>query len=222
MYLKRSGGMYLKSVFVIGNIASGKSTAARYLESKGAVRIDLDTMAKDLYQPGSEIVQELCEAFGWDILDENGGVNTRALAFRAFDTPEAVKTLNNIVHPVLLKQLSQRLLPVQCCSTTLPITPLTVVEVSAPASFTDAFPLADEIIAITAPFDIRRNRAIERGMDADDFDRRAEAQPSEEELLAMATVAIDNSAADDRLFHELDAWLASSGVSFDSNGRIDA
>lgn len=58
------------TVFVLGNIASGKSTACRYLESHGAMLIDLDELAKSLYVPGSDIVNALAEEFGWDILDE--------------------------------------------------------------------------------------------------------------------------------------------------------
>ena len=44
-------------------------------------------------------------------------------------------------------------------------------------------------------------------MDADDFDRRAECQPSEDDLIAMATCVIDNALADDSLFRELDALV---------------
>ena len=57
------------TVFVLGNIASGKSTACRYFESRGAMLIDLDELAKSLYVPGSDIVNALADEFGWDILD---------------------------------------------------------------------------------------------------------------------------------------------------------
>ncbi len=72
------------TVFVLGNIASGKSTACRYLESRGAMLIDLDELAKSLYVPGSEIVNALAEEFGWDILDGEGGIRRNILAARAF------------------------------------------------------------------------------------------------------------------------------------------
>ena len=75
-----------------------------------------------------------------------------------------------------------------------------------------AFNLADEIIAITAPADIRRMRAIERGMSAEDFDARAALQPSEEELCSLASLVIDNAAGDDSLFAALDAWMADKGL----------
>ena len=165
------------TLFLIGNIASGKSTAARYLERRGALRIDLDELAKALYQPGSAVVDEIAAEFGWDVVNANGGIDRAVLADRAFATPEDTARLNAIVHPVVLEQLGLRLLPANCCSVMVPEHPFAVVEVSAPEGFEDAFALADEVVAITAPLEARRVRAIERGMDADDFDRRAECQP---------------------------------------------
>lgn len=200
------------TLYLIGNIASGKSTAARYLERRGALRIDLDELAKDLYQPGSAVVDEIAAEFGWDVVNANGGIDRAVLADRAFATPEDTARLNAIVHPVVLEQLGLRLLPANCCSVMVPEHPFAVVEVSAPEGFEDAFALADEVVAITAPLEARRVRAIERGMDADDFDRRAECQPSDERLLALATRSIDNSAADDSLFDSLDALLEELGV----------
>ena len=76
------------TVFVLGNIASGKSTACRYFESRGAMLIDLDELAKSLYVPGSDIVNALVDEFGWDILDEDGGIRRSILASRAFASPD--------------------------------------------------------------------------------------------------------------------------------------
>lgn len=210
------------TVFVIGNIASGKSTASRYLESLGAQRIDLDQMAKDLYIPGSPLVQQLADEFGWEILDADGGIRTVELAKRAFADVESTERLNAIVHPVVLHQLSLRLLPVNCCSTVVPTFELTVVEMSTPMSCLDAFGLADDVIAITAPLGVRRARAIERGMRPDDFDRRTEIQPSEDALCALAGTVIDNTCADDGLFTALDAWLDQHDMAHLRVGRADA
>ena len=197
------------TVFLIGNIASGKSRAARYLERRGALRIDLDELAKSLYQPGSEVVNELAEAFGWDVIAPDGGIDRAALARHAFATPEDTARLNAIVHPRLLEQLGHRLLPANCCSVAVPEHELAVVEVSAAAALpADAFGLADRVIAVTAPLEVRRKRAIGRGMDAEDFDRRAAVQPSEAELASLATDVIDNAVPGDGLYEQLDRLLA--------------
>ena len=152
------------SVFVIGNIASGKSAACRYLASKGGLSIDLDQLAKSLYVPGSELVCNLADAFGWDILDSTGGINKPLLAERAFASPEETARLNAIVHPVLVDQLAARILEPICCTVSPLHNPFSVVEVSAPRDFADGFGLADEVIAITAPLSVRRRRALGRGM----------------------------------------------------------
>lgn len=200
------------TVFIIGNIASGKSCASRYLAQRGGYRIDLDQMAKDLYLPGSPIVERLASAFGSDVVASDGSIDCAALARSAFATPETVQTLNRMVHPALIEQLGAILLPAHCCSVIPASYPFVVVEISVAAAFREAFVLADEIIAITAPLDIRRARAIDRGMDPQDFDRRAALQSSEEELCGMATRVIDNSQADDSLFDALDAWLSMKGL----------
>lgn len=199
------------TLFLLGNIASGKSYAARYLERAGSLRIDLDQMAKDLYQPGSAVVDDIADAFGWDILDETGAITTARLASRAFASPEQTAKLNDIVHPVLIERLADRLLPYGCCVATRPNVPFTVVEVSAPSSFTDAFPLADEVATVWAPLDVRRDRAIARGMALDDFEHRSALQPSDAQLAAWSSVVFDNAADDGRLEAALDAWLVSHG-----------
>lgn len=198
------------TLFLLGNIASGKSYVARYFECHGAMRIDLDQMAKDMYQPGSQVVDDLCEHFGFDVLDESGCICKSILAERAFSSPEETDALNAIVHPALLQQLSSRLLPT-CCTVEEPRHTFTVVEVSAPKSFCDAFPLADEIMLVAAPYELRRERAHERGMSYEDFERRARLQQSEEELGAFAHVIVDNSSDISALELQLDAWLESHG-----------
>lgn len=200
------------TAFIIGNIASGKSTASRYLESRGAFRVDLDQMAKDLYQPGSDIAASLADAFGWDVLDSDGAVRTAVLAQRAFSSAESTAVLNAIVHPVLIRRLSDMLL-CPSCTAGYAAPALIVVEISVAADFKEAFGMADEVLAISAPLAVRRERAVERGMSYEDFDRRASRQPSDEELAALATTVIDNTDADDTLFAKLDAWLDERGLS---------
>lgn len=200
------------TLFLIGNIASGKSSAARYLERRGALRIDLDTLAKRLYTPGSQVVNDIVDAFGWDVLDEFGALRTDVLAQRAFDVPEHARLLDSIVHPVLLERLGAMLLPSNCCSVVTPRYELAVVEISVPETFTDAFGLADEVLAITAPFDVRRDRALARGMSQEDFEARALCQPDEDSLCALADTVFDNYGDEQGLITYLDAWLRERGL----------
>ncbi len=199
------------TVFLIGNIASGKSTASRYLASRGAFCVDLDQMAKNLYQPGSDIVASIADTFGWDVLDADGAVRPGVLAERAFSSAESTAALNDIVHPVLVQRLSDMLL-CPSCTAGYASPELVVVEISVPAQFTDAFSMADEVLAIAAPRAVRRERAVQRGMSYDDFDRRASRQPSDEDLAGLADTVIDNTDADEGLFAKIDAWLDARGL----------
>ena len=110
-----------------------------------------------------------------------------------------------------LLELSLRILDPVCCTVSSPRYPFAVVEVSAPTGFEDAFGLADEILVISAPLSVRRERAIQRGMEPSDFDARSACQPDESALCNLATTVIDNSAADNSLFEQLDSWLACHG-----------
>lgn len=200
------------TAFFIGNIGAGKSAATRYLEGRGARRIDLDDLAKGLYVPGSDLVEGLAQAFGTDVLDDAGGVDKALLASRAFASPETAAQLNALVYPALLDELGRLLLPSLCVPEAPGAAALTVVEISNAASFLESFGLADEVVAVSAPLELRRSRALARGMDADDFDARAAAQPAEEALCALARTVIENTASDAELFGALDAWMAARGL----------
>ncbi len=193
-------------------MASGKSYASHVLESKGAHRIDLDELAKSLYVPGSPIVDELCQAFGFEILDDEGGIDVAALSSRAFSSPDLVATLNAIVHPAVLDQLALRLLPAQCCSVLVPQYELTCVEISVPAACAEAFALADEVLAVTAPLESRCERAVQRGMDRDEFLRRSEFQLDESSVCALADTVIENTGTKDDLERQLTSWLQARGL----------
>ena len=71
--------------------------------------------------PGSDIVNTLADEFGWDILDEEGGIRRGILASRAFASPDSVARLNDIVHPILIEQLSLRILDPVCCTVSSPV-----------------------------------------------------------------------------------------------------
>ena len=203
------------TMFVIGNIASGKSSACRYLAALGGRYIDLDELAKNLYVPGSQLVDDIAREFGIEVLSETEGIDRSALARLAFATPENAELLNAIVHPYVREALDRLLEP--CCC--MPVTekyPFTVIEVSVPAAVKDSFSLADDIVAISVSLDVRRARALGRGMSLFDFERRAGSQPSDDEILSMATVVIDNSGSQDELERRLRELLLSRGVSVEA------
>lgn len=87
-----------------GTIASGKSTVSRYLKRMyHAVHIDADLVAREVVQ--SEAVS-LSEVFGPEILTEDGIVDRKALGRIVFQNPEALETLNRMVHPATVQRIA--------------------------------------------------------------------------------------------------------------------
>lgn len=192
------------TVFLAGGIASGKSSVARELERRGAWRIDLDQVSRAVLEPGSDCLPELASAFGDDLLDPQTGELDRALlASRAFADAESGALLEKIEMPHI-KRMLVRMLEGEGCCLTAPA--LCVVEVPLLDRVEDMLDLADEVVCVTCPVEVRRERAIGRGMDGADFDRRASRQPSEEYLRGHADVVLDNSGTPEAMAAALDAW----------------
>lgn len=191
-------------VFLAGGIASGKSSVARSLERRGAWRIDLDQLSRAVLEPGCPCVDEVAEVFGSDLIDVRTGLlDRRALAARAFADAESAARLEAIELPYIREMLVHALEGGPCGQTEPRVC---IVEVPLLDRMESMFNLADEILVVDCPVDLRRVRAIGRGMDADDFDRRAANQPSDEYLRAHATTIIDNAGGPSDLAERIDAW----------------
>jgi dephospho-CoA kinase len=90
---------------VTGGIASGKSVVVRELERLGAVTFSADEIARRIVEPDGPAYRPVVEAFGSGILDEAGRLNRAALAQRIFADSEARRTLDAIMHPIILAEL---------------------------------------------------------------------------------------------------------------------
>ncbi len=96
-------------VGITGGIASGKTTLARELEKRGAVRIDADAVGRDVVDRRPDVRSALRGVFGDSIFDADGTVDRGRLAERVFSDPGALRDLNRIVHPYLLAEIRSRI-----------------------------------------------------------------------------------------------------------------
>lgn len=197
------------TVFLAGGTASGKSSAARELERLGAWRIDLDELSRAVLAPGEPCVAEVRAAFGDDLVDPQTGELDRALlARRAFAGPESAELLEKIELPHIRAMLA-RMLTAGICGQREPV--CCVVEVPLLDRVESMTDLADEVVAVTCPLGVRRERARLRGMDPDDFDRRVARQPSDDYLRSHATTVIDNSGDERDLLSAVRDWWDAHG-----------
>ena len=89
-------------VGLTGPTGSGKSEVARVWKNEHFPMIDADVLARRVVEPGQPALQQLVEEFSEDILQDDGTLNRRQLARRAFATPEDTQKLNAITHPYIL------------------------------------------------------------------------------------------------------------------------
>jgi dephospho-CoA kinase len=92
-----------------GGIATGKSTAARFLAEAGLPVIDADVLARRVVEPGTSAFREIAAAFGEGVVLPDGHLDRAALGTRVFADREARDTLNAIVHPRVEKEARREL-----------------------------------------------------------------------------------------------------------------
>lgn len=92
-----------------GPTGAGKSLLSAYFsETYGAAVIDADQAARTVTGPGP-VLRRLAEAFGEEILREDGTLNRAALGAKAFSSRESTARLNAITHPAICEKMKTEL-----------------------------------------------------------------------------------------------------------------
>jgi dephospho-CoA kinase len=171
-----------------GGIGAGKSTVSSTFSELGGIVVDGDVIAREVVEPGTDGLGKLVDAFGKDILHDDGSLNRPALAAIAFSDDEKRKTLNGIVHPLVARRRSELIAAAADDAVIVEDIPLLVESGMAPM-----FPL---VVIVHADENLRVKRLIEyRGFTEDDARARIAAQATEEQRRAVADVWLDNSGS---------------------------
>ena len=88
-----------------GGIGTGKSEAATFLASLGAVHLDADAVSHELTQPGGEALEPIRAEFGEGVFREDGTLDRQALANITFSDPARKRALEAILHPRIQRDL---------------------------------------------------------------------------------------------------------------------
>ncbi len=91
-------------VGLTGGLASGKSFVGESLAALGCHLLKADELGHRLLLPGTAVHEQVVQAFGPEILDEEGRIVRRKLASLVFDDPERLAALNAIVHPAVIEE----------------------------------------------------------------------------------------------------------------------
>ncbi|MGX1473820.1 UNVERIFIED_CONTAM: dephospho-CoA kinase [Streptomyces canus] len=172
-------------VGLTGGIGAGKSEVARLLVEHGAVLIDADRIAREVVAPGTPGLAAVVEAFGEDVLAEDGGLDRPKLGSIVFADPDRLAVLNSIVHPLVGAR--SRELESAAAEDAVVVHDVPLLAENALA------PLYDLVVVVDASPETQLDRLVRlRGMSEQDARARMAAQATREKRLEIADVVIDN------------------------------
>jgi dephospho-CoA kinase len=178
------------TVAVTGPFASGKSTLVRLLgESPGTETASADEIVHHLLKNNRRAISRIIERFGEGVRGSDG-VDRKALGRRVFGEAEALRDLEEILHPLVRSETDRR------------------IEASRARIFVVEIPLLfetgrgedfDYTVAVTVPEKRRRAWAEDRGLDEAALRAIEVRQFSGEEKARHADLVVQNDGDLDKL-----------------------
>lgn len=160
-----------------GGMLSGKSTVLDLFEKRGAFVLSCDALVREI-SLRAEVKKKIEKIFG--------SSERQFLTQKIFNSPRARTQLENLLHPLVIQELSKRLKANK--------TFLRVVEVPLlfEAQLGDYFDLT---LSVSAPERVLLKRLSARSIKKEDFEKRSIAQFSQEKKMALADISLINGGS---------------------------
>lgn len=188
--MKQNNSFFLLGI--TGGAGSGKSTVVEEIQHMVPTRfLHCDVIAHELMEPGKPSYVVLVNEFGESIL-EHGQISRQKLALRAMADAESRKRLNMLTHPLVRRELEQRIIKFN----EEQFAGIVVLEAALliEAGYED---LCDAIWYVYAPLSDRIRRMKEnRGYSEEKIANILAGQMTEEEFMQYADVVIENPDGD--------------------------
>lgn len=169
-----------------GSSGSGKTEAARYLESLGAARFDADEVSHALTAPGGVALPDIRKTFGDSVFHPDGTLNRRALGDIVFNSPPHRRALEGIIHPLVQRTMLERMDQAAADGARMVI-------LDVPLLFeTGMDALCDETWALYVDREMQISRIVSRdGVTREQAEARIDSMMPTEQRNARATHAIN-------------------------------
>lgn len=176
-------------VGLTGPIGSGKSVVAQIFLNNDYKLIDADKVAREVVEKGSPVLEKLALEFGCDVINQDGTLNRRLLADRAFSTKEGTDRLNSITHPAIVDLVKKKIAQYEENG-------VERIIYDAPLLFeSNTNKLCDCIVSVIAPKEVRIQRVIERDSVTEaDVRKRISAQHDESYYTEKSNYVIYNNS----------------------------
>ena len=178
-----------------GGIASGKSTVAERLRELGAVIVEGDLLGHRVYEPGTSGFEKVVNAFGHDIVAEDGTIDRRVLGGKVFGAPEEMERLNGVMWPAIRELAEQEFERIGKEDPEAII--VFEAAVMLEAGWQD---MVSEVWVVTTKQEIAIDRLKSRnGLNREQALARIESQMSNRQRNEFADVKFDNSDTEEKL-----------------------
>ncbi|MGD9635566.1 MAG: dephospho-CoA kinase [Pirellulales bacterium] len=195
----------MKTIGLVGGVASGKSLVAQMFVELGAGLLDADRAGHEVLSGDPAVREPLLAYFGPDVLATDGTFDRAAIANRVFGEGETaaanLKFLESVLHPRIGRLLAERQAAFAAAGQI-------AVILDAPLLLEANWNgLCDVVVFVDADPAVRLARALARGWTADEFARREAAQwPVERKRVAADVVIANNGDVDSLRKSVCDVW----------------
>lgn len=185
-----------------GQTGAGKSTVSGVMEKYGCGIINADKIAREVVEPKTDCLKMLTNAFGCDIINEDGSLNRKRLAKKAFSSEKNTKLLNEITHPYIIRLTKQRI-------SELFAEGYKIVVFDAPQLFeSESNKLCDIIISVLASKKCRLARIVSRdSISEEQALARMKVQLSEEYFKEHSDYTINGEQNIDNVISEVESLV---------------
>jgi dephospho-CoA kinase len=177
-------------VGLTGGIASGKTTVARTLAGLGCVVIDADEVVRRLYRRGEPGYEALVHAYGREILTADSDIDRPKLASIAFVDDASAKKLNALIHPLVIAEEEGT---INAEAQRFPDRDRIVVVEATLLLESGGKQRYDKIVVVDSAPEVQFDRAVKRGMDRQDAQRRSARQMARDMRRKDADYVIENN-----------------------------
>ena len=187
-------------VAITGNIGSGKSTFADYLNSKGYPVLNADNISKEILSSDQEVKSQIINEFGSDSFSDDK-VNKKFLAATVFLNPEKLIKLNSILHPKVLSNIDSLIESKYKNNIVVFVEAALIYEIGMEINF-------DYVVLITADYEIRLQRSIAaNNFKEEEFESRENNQIPQDAKKKHADFIFSNNSTEDDLFEKAELFL---------------
>ena len=183
------------SVALTGGIGCGKTLVSDYFARLGVPVIDTDLISRELVTPGSFALDRIIAEFGKDMLQPDGQLDRKKLQTYIFKKPEAKNFIENLLHPLILKEVNHQknTITAPYCIVVIPLLVESQMDFGV-----------NRILVVDCSIELQKQRVLNRDkMTESIFDSIIDQQASRDERLTIADDIIVNNRDIEHVYSEV-------------------